>query len=252
MLQYNRRKFLGKTLMASTAMATTLTESNAKHYPAKRSGENFTVLFQGDSITDGNRGRDDDPNHILGHGYAFNVASFLGAAHPDRNLAFINRGVSGDMIADLRQRWTTDAIAHKPNLVSILAGVNDIQRSIKGTLSYAEFESQFNELITETTKSLPGVIVVLGEPFILPVGMVTKDEAAWQETTAKIQRIIRTLADRHGLILLPYQTMFNQACKRAPASYWIWDGIHPTYAGHGLMAKLWLDIVGKNHRQVAL
>ena len=54
-----------------------------------------TVLFQGDSITDGNRGRTADPNHILGHGYVFSIASRYGAAYPELGLGFVNRGVSG-------------------------------------------------------------------------------------------------------------------------------------------------------------
>ena len=34
-----------------------------------------TIVFQGDSITDGNRGRNSDPNHIHGHGYQYILAS---------------------------------------------------------------------------------------------------------------------------------------------------------------------------------
>jgi lysophospholipase L1-like esterase len=248
---YSRRTFLAKSLVATAAMTAAIIPGRAKQLMGQ-SPEKFTVLFQGDSITDGNRGRDQDPNHILGHGYAFNVASTLGSAHPDRKLVFINRGISGNTIADLGRRWSTDAIDLKPNLISILAGINDVHRSINNDFSSVEFEDQYNALITSTLKALPGVVIVLGEPFILSVGMVTKEEGGWKDRTTKVQNIIRTLAARHGLILLPYQAMFNQACRRAPAEYWIWDGIHPTYAGHGLMSKLWMDIVGKSHRQLTL
>ncbi len=84
-----------------------------------------TILFQGDSITDGNRGRSPDPNHILGHGYVFIIAAKYGAAFPERNLNFMNRGVSGNTVADLAQRWQQDTLDFKPDLLSILIGVND-------------------------------------------------------------------------------------------------------------------------------
>src|SRR5436190_11183930 len=66
------------------------------------------ILFQGDSITDGNRGRSADPNHILGHGYAFIIAAKFGAAFPEANLEFFNRGVSGNTVLDLEKRWPKD------------------------------------------------------------------------------------------------------------------------------------------------
>src|SRR3954453_13824130 len=83
------------------------------------------ILFQGDSITDGNRGRSADPNHILGHGYAFIIAAKFGAAFAPLNLEFINRGVSGNTVLGLQKRWPADTIALKPDVLSVLIGIND-------------------------------------------------------------------------------------------------------------------------------
>ncbi|HZR16185.1 MAG TPA: GDSL-type esterase/lipase family protein [Verrucomicrobiae bacterium] len=83
------------------------------------------ILFQGDSLTDGNRGRSEDPNHILGHGYVFIIAAQYGAAFPDLNLTFINRGISGNKVTDLEKRWQQDTIDLKPDVLGILIGVND-------------------------------------------------------------------------------------------------------------------------------
>ncbi len=88
------------------------------------------VLFQGDSITDGNRGRTADPNHILGHGYAFLIAAKYGAMLPERELTFLNRGVSGNTVADLAARWQKDTLDLKPDLLSILVGINDAGRKV--------------------------------------------------------------------------------------------------------------------------
>src|SRR3954470_23665676 len=88
------------------------------------------ILFQGDSITDGNRGRSLDPNHILGHGYAFIVAAKYGSQYPKRHLTFLNRGVSGNTVADLTKRWDKDTIDLKPDVLSILIGINDLGHGI--------------------------------------------------------------------------------------------------------------------------
>jgi lysophospholipase L1-like esterase len=83
------------------------------------------LLFQGDSITDGNRGRNQDPNHILGHGYVFLIGARNGAALPEKNLTFLNRGISGNTVQELARRWRQDTLDLQPDLLSILIGVND-------------------------------------------------------------------------------------------------------------------------------
>ena len=83
------------------------------------------LLFQGDSITDGGRGRSQDPNHILGQDYAYLLAASCGGHYPDKDWVFLNRGVSGNTVTDLAARWQNDTLALKPDILSILVGVND-------------------------------------------------------------------------------------------------------------------------------
>jgi lysophospholipase L1-like esterase len=213
----------------------------------------FTVLFQGDSITDGNRGRTDDPNHIMGHGYAFSIASRLGADYPDRNLHFINKGVSGNTITDLAARWEAEALALKPDVVSILIGVNDVLFSLQNQQDTdgVRFAEHYASLLDATRQAVPNAVLVLGEPFILPVGPVKENLSAWQAAVAKRQTVVRTLAARFHAIVVGYQQVFQDACKRAPAEYWIWDGIHPTVAGHELMAREWLRQVGRRVKNLS-
>ena len=52
--------------------------------------ENTTILFQGDSITDGNRGRNEDLNHIMGHGYQYIVGARLQGDNP-RSRAYFEK-----------------------------------------------------------------------------------------------------------------------------------------------------------------
>jgi lysophospholipase L1-like esterase len=110
------------------------------------------VLFQGDSITDGNRGRSSDPNHILGHGYAFVLAARFGEEFAERRLVFLNRGVSGDTVTNLVRRWKTDTLDLQPDVLSILIGINDLFRGV----GVEEYERSLDALLAETRAALEG------------------------------------------------------------------------------------------------
>jgi lysophospholipase L1-like esterase len=198
------------------------------------------ILFQGDSITDGNRikGRV-DLNHILGHGYQANISARFGADLPERHLTFINRGISGNKVSDLARRWQADTLDLKPDVLSILIGVNDLGSRVTAE----QYEQQYDQLLADTVKALPKVRLVLGEPFGLPVGG-KKD--SWEKYRADLdvrRAIVAKLAEKYHTALVRYQTMFDEALKRAPADYWIWDGVHPTFSGHQLMADEWVRAV---------
>ncbi|NOU64041.1 lysophospholipase [Paenibacillus sp. LMG 31461] len=204
-----------------------------------------TILFQGDSITDGGRGRNNDLNHILGHGYAYIIASKLGLELAEKQPLFINRGVSGDRVFDLYARWNEDALSLRPDVISILVGVNDAARIVNGEHGGASdrFERAYRHLLEETSEVLPGAGIVLCEPFILKLPQVSDRWEIWQERIVCYQDIVRKLADEFGAVFVPLQSTFNEACMLAEPSYWIWDGVHPTAAGHGLIAKQWLSVV---------
>lgn len=197
------------------------------------------ILFQGDSITDGNRGRNNDLNHILGHGYQFIIACKYGAQLPERSLTFMNRGVSGNKVSDLLLRWQKDINDLKPDILSILIGVNDLSSGV----SAEQFEQQYDQLLSDTVRALPKVKLVLGEPFGLPVG---GKKANWEKYRADLavrQAIVVRLGEKYHAPVVHYQKMFEDAVKRAPAEYWIWDGVHPTFSGHQLMADEWIRTV---------
>lgn len=200
------------------------------------------ILFQGDSITDGNRGRNSDPNHILGHGYQFILAAKYGAMLADRQLVFINRGVSGNRVSNLAARWQKDALDLRPDVLSILIGVNDLNSGV----SAAEYERQYDALLAETVKALPAVKLVLGEPFGLPVGPKKANWEKYRTDLAERQAIVGRLAAKYHAVVVHYQKAFDEAAQHAPAEYWIWDGVHPTYSGHQLMADEWERAVNRS------
>lgn len=201
--------------------------------------EGTRILFQGDSITDGNRGRNQDPNHILGHGYQFIVSCKYGAALAERHLVFMNRGISGNRVSDLANRWQTDTLDLKPDVLSILIGINDLDSGVTAE----QFEQQYDQLLANTLRALPHVKLVLCEPFGLPVA---GKKQAWEKFRADLeirQAIVARLGARYHAPVVHFQKVFDDAIKRAPADHWIWDGIHPTYSGHQLMADEWIRVV---------
>lgn len=218
--------------------------------PSQNNTDSLVFLFQGDSITDGNRGRNTDPNHIMGHGYAFSIASRMGEHFAEKQLVFYNRGISGNRITDLTQRWQKDTIAIKPDILSVLIGINDIDAAIRNNMvaGIDSFEEDYRKLLTQTKEQLPQCTLVLCEPFILPVGRVKENLESYSNAIKKIQESVLRLSTEFKTIFVPLQQVFENAVKRAPANYWIWDGIHPTCAGHELITKTWLKQVSSKFR----
>ncbi|GGD78388.1 SGNH/GDSL hydrolase family protein [Paenibacillus nasutitermitis] len=197
------------------------------------------ILFQGDSITDCGRNRED--GNDLGKGYALMVAGRLQYLYPDKQITCINRGIGGDRVVELQQRWETDCLELKPTLVSIYVGINDAARrySINDPIPVEQFEQIYRELLT-TTKEKLAARIVLVEPFVLPVD---GDRVMWREDLDPKIQAVRKLAREFGAAYIPLDGLFAQAAVQAPMEYWAADGVHPSPAGHTLIADAWLKAV---------
>jgi lysophospholipase L1-like esterase len=199
------------------------------------------VLFQGDSITDAGRNRasaDANSAGALGSGYPLLVTSAVLAARPGAALRFYNRGISGNKVPDLQQRWTTDTIDLKPDVLSILIGVNDfwhkLDHGYNGTVQ--DYEQQYNALLDATREALPRVHLIVLEPFVLRTGAV---DARWFPEFDQRRAAAARVAARARATFVPLQTVFNQQTRSAPPEYWAADGVHPTPAGHAVIAEQW-------------
>ena len=204
-----------------------------------------TILFQGDSITDGGRSRDEDLNHVLGHGYAYLISSRLGLELAGKQKTFYNRGISGNRASDLYARWNEDTYSLKPDLISILIGVNDAWRFMnEEPRGYTDrFARAYRHLLEETREVIPDTGLILMEPFILKTGATLEKWEGWEKLMAEYQQHVREMAEQFGAVWVPLQQTFNAALEQADASYWLWDGVHPTAAGHELIARQWLSVV---------
>jgi lysophospholipase L1-like esterase len=251
----DRRNFLKKTAVTGAsalilpeivkaAMPESTSASAALKYKLSKGD---IVLFQGDSITDAGRNRRDEatPNSQspFGTGYALFIAASILANHPDEKLNLYNRGISGNKVYQLAERWEKDCLELQPNILSILIGVNDFWHTKTG--GYAgtieTYATDFRNLILQTKKALPKIKIVILEPFIIHGG--TALDNTWENDFAPYRIAAKKIATDNNLIFVPLQSVFNEALKHAPADYWGKDGVHPSMAGAQLMAQAWLKAV---------
>ena len=200
------------------------------------------ILFTGDSVTDCGRTPTEDIN-FLGHGYPVFIASLAGARAPEKELTFINTGISGNRVCDLRKRWQHDVIDHKPDIVSILIGINDVWRryDCNSPTPADIFERDYRAILEQTVRKLPGVQIVMMEPFVLPI---PEDRRLWREDLDVKLQVVRDLAVEFADVLIPLDGIFNAAACKREKSFWAADGVHPTAAGHALIAENWLSAAG--------
>jgi lysophospholipase L1-like esterase len=208
--------------------------------------KNDVVLFQGDSITDWGRAYDNrvpNTSNTLGAGFVLPLAGGLLLDFPDKNLQIYNKGIAGNKVFQLADRWETDCIAIKPNVLSILVGVNDFSHTLfydyKGTVE--TYLNDYRQLLKWTKKALPNVKLVIGEPFVVRTGKLVTDK--WFPAFDAYRKAARDIAIEFNAPFIPFQAVFDKALTLAPAGYWSIDGIHPTVAGAALMARAWREIV---------
>jgi lysophospholipase L1-like esterase len=178
----------------------------------------------------------------MGTGYVLLAASQLLDKYSKVKPKIYNRGISGNKVFQLAERWDDDCIALKPGIVSILVGVNDYWHISKhgydGTVE--TYEKDYRALLQRTRRELPEATLAVCEPFVLQCGEVDK---SWFPAFDGYRAAAKKVAVETKTIFVPFQSVFNKATRRAPAQYWTADGVHPTLAGAHLMAKAWLKAV---------
>jgi len=201
--------------------------------------DNAVVLFQGDSITDCGRSRTDDTQ--LGDGYASMVAAWFAARYPCKRVRFLNRGISGNRVRDLAARWQEDCVVLRPTWVSIMIGINDVWRRYdhNDPTSLAAYEDGYHALVQQVVETLQARVIIL-EPFVLPV---PADRVAWREDLDPKIQAARRIACAFNALYIPLDGIFAAASAQREPAYWAGDGVHPSAAGHALIAQAWLRSV---------
>ncbi len=250
-MSFSRRKFISNSagsIGLSTLIGSILSSFIEEKTKKKKSiiTANSTILFQGDSITDTGREKKLElPNNAnsFGNGYAFLAASSLLNSLPKENLKLYNRGISGNKVFQLSDRWEKDCLALKPNILSILIGVNDYWHTRDGNYNgtVQTYENDYIKLLERTKKELPDIKIAVCQPFILSGTSAVDD--SFIKSFKEYQISAKKISDEFKTLWIPFQEIFNEAIKYAPAKYWLYDGVHAAMPGAQLMANAWLKIV---------
>jgi len=244
----SRRSFIKKAALGSL-MAVSIPEivsasiATAGLRKIRLSNGNI-ILFQGDSITDSGRNKEDNSNNnprALGSGYSLLAGGALLEKYASLNLKIYNKGISGNKVYQLAERWEKDCLDIKPDILSILIGVNDIWHKLDGKYdgTVEIYRNDYIALLERTKRALPDVRLIICEPFAVPGVRAVDDK--WYPEFYSYQKAARDIAEQFGATFIPYQKIYDDAQKSAPGSYWTGDGVHPTLAGSQLMAHAWLS-----------
>jgi len=246
----NRRNFIKKAALGGL-MAISIPEIlSASMVPSAMKKNSLNkdniILFQGDSITDSGRNREDNSfnnSGVLGSGYSMLAGAALIEKFASLNLKVYNKGVSGNKVYQLAERWDKDCLDIKPDILSILIGVNDIWHKLEGNYNGTVeiYRHDYIALLERTKKALPNVKLIICEPFAVP-GIKAVDDK-WYPEFYGYQNAAMEIAAQFKATFIPYQRIYNEAITKAPGAYWTGDGVHPTLAGAQLMALAWLAAV---------
>ncbi|MDR1688656.1 MAG: SGNH/GDSL hydrolase family protein [Clostridiales bacterium] len=207
--------------------------------------DNAVILFQGDSITD--CGRDRNLYKGLGSGYPFFLSSAIGYKYPDKAYTCLNRGVSGNRVVDLYARIKEDIINLKPDMLSILMGVNDVWHEFSWNqgVERKKFERIYRMILDEVLEEIPHLVVILMEPYVLKAGEVANEWDKWNNEMAFRREIVKNISDDYKTVFVPVQEELNKLCETNSPQVWAADGIHPTDAGHMAIAHMWSRCVAQ-------
>ncbi len=197
------------------------------------------LLFIGDSITDCDRHNDPEQ---LGHGYVRMVRDLLAVENPSACPQILNRGISGNKIPDLQKRWKPDALDLAPDVLSVYIGINDVWHGLapgRAGCAIDDFQRGYREILRQTRKSLPACAIVLCEPSVL--WLVDQPQA--NARLGPYVQAVGELAGEFNAAVVPLHEAFEIARKLRPDIDWTTDGVHPTSAGHMLIAQTWLETV---------
>jgi lysophospholipase L1-like esterase len=204
--------------------------------------ESGTLLFIGDSITDAGRARPVGEGNGLGGGYPSQVAALLGATYPERKIRVLNTGISGNTIRNLKARWQKDVIDLKPDWLSIMIGTNDVWRQFQGTSNPDsvlpdEFEKTYDELLRQTKPLVKGITL------LTPFYVEPDKDHLMRKRMDEYGQLVRKIAREHGCRFGDTQAAYDKALQSVPFATLAGDKVHPSPAGHMVLARVFLKTV---------
>ncbi len=205
---------------------------------------NQKILFIGDSITDCGRR---DTFAPAGNGYVKLFMDMVTANFPERRINFVNKGIGGNTIIDLKQRWEDDVIHNKPDWLSILIGINDIHRVFAKVDMWENFACkkyrENYERLLETTKKRLSCRIILLEPFYITVDSTDWWRGMVKERLAEYREVVSGLSKKHNTLMIKTQDLFNKHLKYRDGETFCAEPVHPNQAGHMVIANALFNLL---------
>lgn len=244
----SRRHFLSVGAAAGLGSCAVANNSVMSKEPAiennKVMPDGMTILFQGDSITDGGRRKDRyyaNDSGGMGGGYVNMLVGDLLKSYPGKGFKIYNRGISGHKVFQLDNRWNEDCLQLQPDVLSLMIGVNDFWHTLthnyKGTIDV--YKNDLIALLDRTLESNSDLKMIIGEPFAVKGGRAVSE--FFDGTFDEYRFASKEVAEQFGAAFLPYHSIFENAAAVGGSEHWCPDGVHPSLAGCALMADAWME-----------
>lgn len=204
-----------------------------------QSGEK--VLFIGDSITDCERRDEHAP---FGYGYVNKIVELITAKYPERQLQYVNKGIGGDVVEGLEERWHADVIVEQPDWISVSIGINNASRQVANSIPNDKYlpkwEACYRRILKRAQEELDVAF------FAFEIFYVKEDvEQPRRLAVNAYNDIVHRLADEFDVRLVRTSEIFSRAVASRPAVLWTTqDGIHPNAVGHTMIALEFLKQAG--------
>ncbi len=199
-----------------------------------------TIIMIGDSITDAGRRETAPP---WGTGYMSLVRSVVTALHPDLNLTWQNRGVSGNTVRHLADRWVGDVLDGQPDVLTVMIGINDVwQRFGDSPLEAVPADEYQSTLVTllRATQARGSPDLYIGSPY-----MIEADRRDPMREAMDLYGVLaQEVAEEVGAVFIDVQAAFDRVLAHSASDDWARDRIHPNQQGHAVIAIEFLRAFG--------
>lgn len=175
-----------------------------------------------------------------GRTYPAQLAALLADRMPDRGLQIVNKGISGEIVADNLRRLGRDALDLRPSLVIWQVGTNDALRGVPAE----DLRAQLADGIRRIREA--GSLVALMDPQPLAAPEKERAVAAASAVIGEVARATGTpLFARHRLVA---DMLASGGFTRA--ALYSDDGLHMSDAGYRCLAQDLADLLAPAPRAV--
>lgn len=204
------------------------------------------LVMIGDSITDAGRAKPVGEGlfDAEGKGYVSIVRGWISGVYPEQRIRVVNMGTSGNTVADLKSRWSTDVIDLSPDWLSVMIGINDVWRQFDMPLQSEfhvlpeQYEHTLNEIVAAARPSLKGLVLMT--PYYLEPNRADP----MRRTMDAYRAIVKKIADKYNAIYIDTQAAFDRVMQHCHPNALAWDRVHPNVIGHTIIARAFLKGIG--------